>query len=302
MLLFAERMAAATWCASSSCAVRCLLLLALAVGAANAAAQTSTVPALDEREALRISQAVVGTMVPEVTLLDREGRPVRLSSYRGKPLIVSFVYTGCFQICPTQTRALHETVRGLDRLLSADQFNVVSIGFNQPEDSHQAMRAFSAQNRIDYRNWEFLSPHRSAVAQLTRDFGFSYQQTPAGFDHLLGVTIVDAEGRIHQQVYGDRMSADKLGEPLRLLLRQAPLPQQLRLADVIERVRILCTVYDPDTGQYRYDYALFFEIIGGVGFFLTVGWYFAAEWRDRRRARRAGRDTVAVPAAAGTTS
>lgn len=200
-----------------------------------------TVPALDESLALRASEAAIGTMVPDLTLLDRQGRPVRLASYRGKPLLVSFIYTGCFQVCPTQTRALHEAVRGLDRMLGPHQFNVVSIGFNQPFDSYQAMRAFAAQHRIDYPNWEFLSPAPAQVVPLTRAFGFSYIATPAGFDHVLGVTVVDAQGRIHSQVYGDRLRADQLGGPLRQLLLDVPAPAVSKLSAVVERVRILCT-------------------------------------------------------------
>ncbi len=249
-------------------------------------AASGGVPKLDERAALRDSQAVIGNMVPEYTLLDRQGRAVRLADYKGKPLLVSFIYTGCFEICPTQTRALHEAVKGLDKMLTPNQFNVVSIGFNQPFDSHQAMRSFAAQHRIDYKNWEFLSPHPSIVDKLTRDFGFSYVATPAGFDHLLGVTIVDADGRIYSQAYGDKMTADQLGEPLRQLLRKAPLPQQITLADLIDRVRILCTVYDPETGQYRYDYGLFADISGGLLFFFSVGWYLTGDWRRRRAERR----------------
>ena len=117
----------ATRPASPSRRRRPALLLALVAGAfwlTSAAA----VPALDEREALRVAEAAVGRSVPDVTLLDRRGRPVPLSRYRGKPLLVSFIYTGCFQVCPTQTRALHEAVRGLDVLLGADRFNVVKIG------------------------------------------------------------------------------------------------------------------------------------------------------------------------------
>jgi protein SCO1/2 len=266
------------------------LWLAVAIGSAAAAPPAddevpSTVPRLDERAALRAGQAAIGRKVPDYTLLDRQGRPVPLSSYRGKPLLVSFIYTGCFQVCPTNTRTLYEAVKGLERMLTPNQFNVVSIGFNQPFDSPSAMRAFAAQQRIDFANWEFLSPQASAVEPLTRDFGFSYVATPAGFDHVLGVTVLDAEGRVYTQVWGDRLTVDKLGEPLRQLLRQAPLPAQLGLADVIERVRILCTVYDPDTGQYRTNYAMLFEIGGGLAFFLSVGWYFLLEWRNRRRAR-----------------
>jgi protein SCO1/2 len=268
---------------------RTLLLaatLALTAGAAFAR-EAGTVPALDEREALRSAEAAIGRALPDMTLLDREGRPVTLARYRGKPLLVSFIYTGCFQVCPTQTRALFEAVKGLDTMLGPQQFNVVSIGFNQPFDSPNAMRSFARQHRIEHANWEFLSPPRERVEALTQAFGFSYVATPAGFDHLLGVTVVAPDGRIHAQVYGDRLRADQLGEPLRqLILNAPPAPTSSALAAVVERVRILCTVYDPDTGEYRYDYKLIFELIGGALFFFSVLVYGLLEWRDQRRARR----------------
>jgi protein SCO1 len=258
------------------------VMLALACSSALAA-----VPALDAREALRAGEAAIGRAVPDLVLQDRAGRPVRLADYRGKPLLVSFIYTGCFQVCPTQTRALHEAVKGLDTMLGAHQFNVVSIGFNQPFDAPDAMRSFARQHLIDYPNWEFLSPPRERVDALTQVFGFSFVATPAGFDHVLGVTVVAPDGRIHAQVYGDRLRADQLGVPLRqLILGAPPAPQTSTLATLVERVRILCTVYDPDTGQYRYDYKLIFELIGGALFFFSVLIYGLLEWGDQRRARR----------------
>jgi protein SCO1/2 len=256
-----------------------------------------TVPSLDEREALSAAEGAIGRAVPDRVLLDRRGRPVRLSDYRGKPLLVSFIYTGCFQVCPAQTRSLFDAVQGLDRLLGEHQFNVVSIGFNQPFDDPAAMRAFARQHRIEHRNWEFLSPPRDGVEALTRAFGFSFVATPAGFDHVLGVTVVDASGRIHAQVYGDRLRADQLGEPLRELLLTASPVTTSTLAAVVERVRILCTVYDPETGEYRYDYKLIFEIIGGALFFLSVAIYLLLEWREQRRARRRSCAAPAPPPA-----
>mgnify|MGYP000588957976 CR=1 FL=1 len=262
------------------------LLLAPGGAGAEAAREPGTVPSLDEQEALRLGQAAIGRRMPDLVLLDRQSRPVRLASYEGKPLLVSFIYTGCFQVCPTQTRALQEAVEGLQRMLGEHQFNVVSIGFNQPFDDPLAMRAFAARHRIGAPNWEFLSPPRDAVAPLTQAFGFSYVATPAGFDHVLGVSIVDAQGRIHAQVYGDRLRADQIGKPLRELLLDAPPAADSALTGLIERVRILCTVYDPDTGVYRYDYKLIFELIGGALFFGSVTVYFLLEWRQRRRMRR----------------
>ena len=261
-------------------------------------AVASTVPRLDATAALAAGQAVIGTTPPDFTLLDRQGKPVRLSQYRGKPLLVSFIYTGCFEICPTSTRNLHEAVKGLDQLLSPGQFNVVSIGFNQPADSPVALRSFAAQYGIKYPNWEFLSPHAKIVEPLTRSFGFSYLATPAGFDHILGVTVLDAEGKIATQVWGDQLTAQQLGEPLRQLLGRAPVTQRETLAGLLERVRILCTVYDPETGTYRFKYALVMEIVGGMVFVVWMIGYFVLEWRRHRRARRQVRRSAPVPAEA----
>ncbi len=264
-----------------------LAALAFLWAPARADDAPATLPALDATAALRASQAAIGRTIADVTLLDREGRPVRLAGYRGKPLLVNFIYTGCFQVCPTSTRALAEALQAMRGGFDITQFNVVSIGFNLPADSPQAMKAFALQHRISSPNWEFLSPHPATVDALTRDFGFVYAPSQAGFDHLLQVGIVDARGRLVAQVYGDDFSADRLGEPLRLLLRDQPLPPQLSLSDIVDRVRVLCSVYDPITGSYRVSYALAFEVAGGITFAIAMLWFFALEWRDRRRLRRA---------------
>lgn len=256
------------------------------------------VPRLEETAALRASQAVIGTTPPDFTFLDRRERPVRLADYRGKPLLVSFIYTGCFTVCPTQTRTLHAAVKGLDRMLGPDHFNVLSIGFNQPFDTPQALRAFAAQNGIDYPNWEFVSPHARHVEALTRAFGFSWVETPAGFDHIVGVTVLDGQGRIYSQVYNDRLSTEALGVLLRQLVLGAP-PSSgnaFSLGEFVERVRILCTVYDPETGEYRYNWGLFFELLGGLAFFTSVGVYLWREYREQRRARRGTAAAVPNPA------
>ncbi len=269
------------------------------VAAAPVSVADPAPPALDAQLALRASQAAIGRQLADHLLLDGSGKPVRLSSYRGKPLLVSFIYTGCFQVCPTSTRSLQESLQTLRKTFRAEHFNVISVGFNQPADSPQAMRAFATQYRIDEANWDFLSPAPGSVDALTRDFGFSFLATPAGFDHLLGVTVVDAHGRVYAQVYGERMTPDQLGEPLRLLLRGAPMPKQLNFAELVERVRIICTVYDPTTGTYRYNYGLIVEIAGGVTFILAMLVFLALELRNRWRAARArNRATPPQPACA----
>ena len=272
------------------------VLFGLIGTALTVTAQTATQPeslapteaslGLNQTAALELSQSVIGTKIDDFTLLDREGRPVRLSQYRGKPLVVSFIYTGCFQVCPLTTRSLQSAIDAGKAVYGTNQFNVISIGFNLPADSPQALKSFARQYKIDNANWDFLSPHEKIVGPLTQQFGFSYVATPAGFDHILQATLLDAEGRVYRQIYGTDLTPESVGEPIRELMNNAPVAQKLQLEDLIDRVRILCTVYDPKTGKYEVKYGLFIEIAGGVTFILAVLWFFMAEWLSQWRRRR----------------
>jgi len=239
---------------------------------------------LDEKAAFALSQSAVGKQVGDFVLLDRQGRPVELSRYRGKPLLVTFIYTACFQVCPTITRNLQKAVDTTVSVMGADRFNVVSIGFNQPFDSPAALRDFARQYGIHLPNWEFLSPAPAIVGDLTTNFGFSYVATPAGFDHINQVTLVDATGRIVRQVYGEKFTAEELAEPLKLLITGSAIPPEAgTLQEIMERVRILCSIYDPLTGRYRTNYSLYFQFAGFltfVGFMIYLSINF---WRNRRR-------------------
>ena len=123
--------------------------------------------ALDAPAAVRDSQAAIGRQIGEHRLLDRQGRDVRLADYLGKPLLVSFIYTGCFQVCPTSTRALRDAIEPLARTFGMGNFRVVSIGFNAPADSPAALRDFARQHGVDAPNWDFLSLPAGGT-QITR--------------------------------------------------------------------------------------------------------------------------------------
>ena len=277
------------WCRAYAGAMLAILCgVAVPVAAVENAAPAPS-PALDQAAALRASQAAVGRTIGDYTLLDSEGRSVRLSSYRGKPLLVSFIYTGCFQVCPTTTRALQQAASVARDALGAGRFNVISIGFNQPADSPQALKSFAAQYGINSPNWKFLSPPAAIVPDLARDFGFGFVATAAGFDHMLQVSVVDAEGRIYRQIYGENYSADFLTEPLRQLISGNPVAGATSFSEILDQVRILCSVYDPRTGKYRVSYGLVLEIAGGATFLLWMIWFFLNEWWTRRRSAKRSR-------------
>ncbi len=243
---------------------------------------------LSPRDALALSQRAVGTTVGDYALRDGDEGRVRLGQFRGKPLVVHFVYTGCFQVCPVTTRALDRAVGEAQRALGADAFRTITVGFNLPFDTPAAMRDFQRRQAVVRPNWDFLAADAATVDALARDTGFAWTPTASGFNHLTQVTIVDGGGRVYRQVYGEAFDAAMLVGPLQELAAGKP-GAAPSLADLAERVRILCTVYDARTGRYRLDYALLIEIFTGLSVLLAVVWYVAAEWRRQRGKARAAR-------------
>ncbi len=242
--------------------------------------------ALDPDEAYRFSQAAVGRVLGDYAFLDRGGRQVRLASYRGKPLLVNFVYTGCISACPVTTQRIADLIGAASRTLGPGQFNVVSIGINPPADSPESMRDFARRFGLERPNWEFLTPYEQQVGALAAEFGFRFVPTSWGFDHVAQVTIVDAQGRVDRQIYGADFELRRLVDPLQALITGAPMPVA-SVADVFDRVRILCTIYDPSAGAYRFDYSIIAQLIGITLASLTLLAFLFVELRRRRRASRA---------------
>jgi len=164
-------------------------VLIAGVGPATAAPDAARTVAPDYRKALADSQAAIGRPLLDVAMRDHNGKSVRFSDFAGKPLLISLVYTGCFQACPVATQFLAQAVRTAREALGDDRFRIVSIGFNQPFDDPAAMAAFRKQNGIDDRDWHFLSPDPAQVDALTANLGFTYEATPKGFDHVTQVTV-----------------------------------------------------------------------------------------------------------------
>ena len=246
---------------------------------------TIKLPGLDQETALRDSLAVIGQQPADISMLDQNGKPVVLSKFRGKPLLVNFIYTGCYRICPNSSRALRKAVNAMRDRFGDDQFNVVSIGFDQPTDSPMALREFAAKQSIKDANWSFLSPAKADVAAISRSFGFSFKPSPIGYDHTLQVSVVDASGTIRQQVFGDAFGPDSLGEPLKRLLGGSLVKETRSWSDLFAKVRILCSVYDAETGRYRVDYSLYIEIAGGATFIFLMMWLGIREWREHRTSK-----------------
>jgi len=92
--------------------------------------------------------------------------------------------------------------------------------------------------------------------------GFTYFASPKGFDHITQTTILDARGRVVLQVYGEDFAPPLIVEPLKKLVWGQNLDRR-SLQGLANTVKLFCTIYDPTSGRYRFDYSLIVNIIAG---------------------------------------
>ncbi len=232
----------------------------------------------DREAALLASQDAIGQPLGDYTFRDTDGQSFRLQELAGKPMIVSMIYTSCHHICPMITKNIEEKVAIAREAFGDDEFSVVTIGFDWRVDTAEQMRVYASSRGIDQKHWHFLSGDAQSIEAIARDLGFAFIASAKGFDHLSQTTVVDAHGSVYRQVYGQDFDAPALVEPLKELIFDTP-----RTAGVIEHwvdtFRFFCTVYDPNSGRYLFDYSIFMTILVGVICLGAILTFIVHEWR-----------------------
>lgn len=232
----------------------------------------------DEKEALRLSQEAIGNKLGDHAFLDRSGRTVRLSDYRGKPLVISMIYTHCPIICATTTRSLTALKLSQDAL-GADSFGVLTIGFDTENDTPETMGDFAKRMDVNLPNWDFVSADPETIEKLSKDLGFTFLPSPdGGFNHITQTTFVDGEGRVYLHIYGDEFENKTLLTPLKDLIYNEKTAKP-GIEGLSSKVKLFCTVYDTKTGKYRLDYSYFYGIGMGVLVTLLITWWLVLEYR-----------------------
>ncbi len=261
-------------------------LLALPLTAWSHDSETKPSPAsYVESEAFEFSQSAIGRRVGDHRFTDSNGRSVTLTGYAGRPMIVSFVYTSCHHTCPLITRRLMKSVDAARAVFGANGFQVLTVGFDADVDSSQRMRAFARQHRVDDAGWAFLSADEGTIAAFAAELGFIFFPSPKGFDHLAQTSIIDGEGRVYRQIYGEELKPPDIIEPLKELTFGQRAGSSL-LSDWVDGIRLFCTVYDPASGRYRFDYSVIVTAITGIISLGAIAVFLIHGWRQHRASDR----------------
>lgn len=232
----------------------------------------------DEKEALRLSQAAIGNQLGDYTFIDRSGRKIRLADYRGRPLVISMIYTHCPFVCATTTRSLTALKNSQDAF-GVDSFSVLTVGFDAENDTPEAMADFAKRMGVNLSGWEFVSADPETIRKLSRDLGFVFVPTEeGGFNHMTQTTFVDMQGKVYRQIYGDDFDNLTLLEPLREMIYNIQTAQP-GLAGLSNRVKLFCTVYDSKSGAYKTNYTFLYGIGISLLASLLIIWWIVYHYR-----------------------
>ena len=253
-----------------------LWLAGMLVELGFAATPNVQVARLDPRKVIEQSEQAIGRNMGNYKLTDSKGTQLSLRDYRGKPLIISLIYTACSSVCPPTTQHLIDAVSEAGRVFGLDSFNVLTVGFDARNDTPARMAQFASTQGVKFIKWRHASADSATIEALLRDLGFSYVAVAGGFDHVTQTTIVDRDGKVYRSVYGDDFPLQVFIEPLKDVVYGTA--NSFSMSGILNRVKFICTVYDPGAGRYRIDYGLAFGSVIAALSLMIFGGLIYREW------------------------
>ena len=235
---------------------------------------------LDPQQAMERSEAAVGRKIGNYNLVDSTGAALPLASFRGKPLVISLVYTSCTSVCPPTTQHLIAAVSQAAKLIRPDRFAVLTVGFDARNDTPTRLAQFASVQGVKFANWRLASANPATIEALLRDLGFSYASVAGGFDHISQTTIVDRDGIILRHVYGDEFPIRMFMEPLKDAVYGTT--TTFSPSGLVDRIKFICTTFDPGSGRYRIDYSPIFGSVIAALSLAVMGGLILREWKRPR--------------------
>jgi protein SCO1/2 len=161
-----------------------------------------------------------GDALPDARFIDQDGRPTRLHEWRGRPLVISFVYTRCPlpDFCPAikaRLSAVQQRVRSEATLAGT---RIVAVTIDPEYDTPPVLTRHAAARGADTAIWRFVTGTTDDVDAFGRQFGVSVSRGTGSrndIEHNLRTIVVNRDGRIVDIQTGAAWRVDDLLTSLR---------------------------------------------------------------------------------------
>jgi protein SCO1/2 len=150
-----------------------------------------------------------GVRAPDFSLRDQDGRPIAMRDFRGRPVIVTFLYTHCDETCPPQA----QQIKGALEVLGRD-VPVLAIAVDPLNDTPQSARRFLLEQRMTGR-MDFVLGSERELRALWDAYAIQ-PQTPTA-EHQARIVLVDSAGRQRVAFPLDQATPERIAHDVRAL-------------------------------------------------------------------------------------
>lgn len=158
----------------------------------------------------------IGETLPEFTLLDQTGKAVPGSRFRGKQVVVNFIYTRCpiATMCPAATLKMMALQKAA-HTAGVKDLELVSITLDPEHDTPGVLKEYADVRGIDTSNFTFLTGPDAAVRQLLAQLGVIREFEGATIKHSLSTILINEAGKISYRQDGSTWKVDGFIEHLK---------------------------------------------------------------------------------------
>ncbi|HEY5177768.1 MAG TPA: SCO family protein [Terriglobales bacterium] len=167
----------------------------------------------DGTSALHVPQP--GEEVPDFTLVNQSGKPIHFHQFRGKPLLLTFIYTRCPlpDYCIRMSNNFGQVMQQLQKDPKAfNQAQLLSVSIDPENDKPAVLRSYGEHyvGRVDpsFTHWEFASGSPEQVRQAADFFGLAYNQKDGQIVHSLRTVLIGKDGKVAKVYSGNDWKPD----------------------------------------------------------------------------------------------
>ncbi len=174
-----------------------------------------------------------GDEVPDYRLVNQDGKVIRIHDYRGKALVLTFIYTRCQQ--PDQCTLMSNNFAAIDQELQKQpelfgKTHLLSISFDPEYDTPKVLRSYGAAftgkySDESFAHWEFASGTTDEVKGIAQFFGMRYyRDEQSGADqviHSLRTAIIGPDSKIVKVYRGNEWKPDEILNDLKAAIQNA---------------------------------------------------------------------------------
>jgi len=150
-----------------------------------------------------------GLRAPDFALTDERGRRVSMRSYRGRPVIVSFLYSTCRDSCPLQA----QQIKGALNEMGSD-VPALAVSVDPPRDTRRNAAAFLSKQRMTGR-LRWVLGTRAQLAPVWKAYAATGQRGDE--EHNARFVLVDPKGVQRVGYPVDKVTPERVAHDLKLL-------------------------------------------------------------------------------------